>query len=98
MKFLIIILTGLFFILQYKLWIAPEGLWRLRHLKQDIAQQQMENQRLSLQNEQLGKEIQDLKVGRAALENHARQDLNMIKPDELFYFIVEKEKTRTAKH
>lgn len=98
MKFLITILAALFFILQYKLWLAPEGLWRLRHLKQDITQQQMENEHLSLQNEQLSKEIQDLKVGRAALENHARQDLNMIKPDELFYFIVEKEKNRTAKH
>lgn len=92
MKFLIIILTLLFLIFQYKLWIAPDGLWQLRRLKQNISQQQAENQHLSQQNEQLSQEVRDLKTGRAALENHARKDLNMIKSDELFYFIVEKEK------
>jgi cell division protein FtsB len=92
MKFLITILAVLFLMLQYKLWIAPDGLWHLRHLKQSISEQQVANQRLSQQNEQLSQEVHDLKIGRAALENHARKDLNMIKSDELFYFIVEKEK------
>jgi cell division protein FtsB len=92
MKFLIVVLTLLFLTLQYKLWFEPRGFWRVQQLKRQIAQQEKENLQLSLRNETLLAEIKDLKVGRAALEAHARSELNMIKPNELFYLIVEKDK------
>ncbi len=96
MKPLIIILTVLFLLLQYKLWFEPEGLWRVQRLKQQIAKQRDENLRLSQRNERLVAEIKDLKLGKAALEAHARNDLNMIKPNELFYLIVDKDKKITC--
>lgn len=92
MKPLIIILTVLFLVLQYKLWFEPDGLWRVQRLKHQIAKQTNENLQLSQRNERLIAEIKDLKLGKAALEAHARNDLNMVKPNELFYLIVDKDK------
>jgi cell division protein FtsB len=97
MKPLIIILTILFVVLQYKLWFEPDGLWRAQRLKQQIANQKKENLQLSQRNDALVAEVKDLKLGKAALEAHARSDLNMVKPDELFYLIVDKDKKQRAR-
>lgn len=92
MKPFIIVLALLFLALQYKLWFEPDGLWRVQRLKQAIVKQTKENLQLSQKNGILIAEIKDLKVGQTALEAHARNDLNMIKPNELFYLIVDKDK------
>ncbi|MDQ8039384.1 MAG: septum formation initiator family protein [Rickettsiella sp.] len=92
MKPFIFVLALLFLILQYKLWFQSDGLWRVQRLKQAIVKQNQENLKLSQQNETLVAETKDLKIGKAALEAHARNDLNMIKPNELFYLIVDKDK------
>lgn len=90
MKPLIIILTVLFLSLQYKLWFVEDGVWRVHQLKKQIAQQSKENLKLSQRNTAMVAEINDLKSGRLALEAHARNDLNMIKSNELFYILVDK--------
>jgi cell division protein FtsB len=94
MKFFIIILTILFLGLQYKLWFEKDGFWRVQRLNQQISKQAQENLQLSQRNETLVAEIKDLKIGKAALEAHARNDLNMVKPGELFYLIVDKDKKK----
>jgi cell division protein FtsB len=96
MRSLILVLIALFLVLQYKLWFEPDGLWRVQHLKQQIAKQKKENLQLSQRNDALIAEIKDLKTGKAALEAHARSDLNMVKSNELFYLIVDKEKRSNA--
>lgn len=96
MRLLILVLIVLFLALQYKLWFAPDGLWRVQHLKQQIVKQKKENLKLSQRNDTLITEINDLKTGKAALEAHARSDLNMVKPNELFYLIVDKAKKHNA--
>jgi len=71
--------------LQYKLWIAPDGLrevWRIEH---EIREQQAENRQLEERNRTLAAEVQDLKKGRTALEERARTDLGMIGGDETFF-------------
>ena len=100
MKPLIVILALLFLGLQYKLWIVQDGVWRVHQLKKQISEQLKDNTRLSRRNKTIAAEINDLKRGRAALEAHARNDLNMVKPNELFYVIVDKpkKKTRVVNH
>jgi len=99
MKPLIIILTVLFLSLQYKLWFVQDGVWRVHQLKKQVAQQSKENRQLSQRNAAMVVEINDLKSGKLALEAHARNDLNMIKPHELFYILVDKsEKKNKASH
>ncbi|MGB2517260.1 MAG: septum formation initiator family protein [Pseudomonadales bacterium] len=48
------------------------------------------NQALAQRNQQLYAEVEDLKQGLAAVEEHARSDLGMVKPNETFYQLVEK--------
>lgn len=96
MKPLVVILTILFLSLQYKLWFVPEGVWRVHQLKKQIAQQLKENMQLSQRNTVMVAEVNDLKSGKVALEAHARNDLNMIKPNELFYMLVDKPQKKTA--
>ncbi|MFZ0218843.1 MAG: cell division protein FtsB [Candidatus Aquirickettsiella sp.] len=90
MKLIIVILTLLFLSLQYKLWFVPDGVWRVHQLKKHIARQMKENMQLNQRNIAMVAEIKDLKSGKVALEAHARNDLNMLKPDELFYLLVDK--------
>lgn len=97
MKPLIVILTILFLSLQYKLWLVQDGVWRVHQLKKQIAQKLKENTQLSQRNTAMVAEIKDLKSGKVALEAHARNDLNMVKPSELFYMLVDKpEKKKQA--
>ena len=100
MKPLIVILALLFLGLQYKLWFVQDGVWRVHQLKKQISEQLKDNTRLSRRNKTIAAEINDLKRVRAALEAHARNDLNMVKPNELFYVIVDKpkKKTRVVNH
>jgi cell division protein FtsB len=95
MKPLIIILALLFLGLQYKLWFVQDGVWRVHQLKKQITEQLKDNAQLSRRNKAIAAEINDLKLGQAALEAHARNDLNMVKSNELFYVIVNKAKKDT---
>ena len=75
--------------LQLTLWTGPGGMpdaWRLRERVVDQAE---ENRQLLRRNQDLGADVQDLKEGREAVEERARAELGMIKPDETFYRIVE---------
>jgi len=90
MKPLVIVLFVLFSVLQYKLWFEKGSLSDASNLKQAITIQAKENEALTKQNTVLAAEIQELKSGQAAIEERARNDLGLIKPNEVFYQIVEK--------
>ena len=66
-----------------------DGFYRVKELEQMIGNQVEENKRLKLRNEQLEREIEDLKSGTESIEEKARTDLGMIKKGEEFYLIVE---------
>ncbi|MFI4954979.1 MAG: cell division protein FtsB [Gammaproteobacteria bacterium] len=89
MRITIIILTLLFIGLQYKLWFADGGLLELWQLRQTVVEQKSANQERVEENEKLAAEVADLKLGVAALEERARNELGMIKDDEVFYQIVD---------
>ena len=90
MKPLVLVLAALFIILQSKLWFEHGGISEVWHLKEAIAKQTTENEQLAQQNAVLVAEVQDLKSGTTAIEEHARNDLGMTKPGEKFYQIVQK--------
>jgi len=88
MRLTILLLILLFIGLQYKLWWGDGGLLELWQLKQSVVQQQSLNSNMEEQNSALAAEVEDLKMGDAALEERARTELGMIKDDEIFYQIV----------
>jgi cell division protein FtsB len=69
--------------------VKDDGLNRVKELQEMIDSQSEENQRLKLRNQQLEREIDELKSGTESIEEKARTDLGMIKEGEEFYLIVE---------
>ena len=88
-RFFIAILIVFFLIIQFDIWVKDDGLKRVKELQQMINSQSEENQRLKLRNQQLEREIEELKSGTESIEEKARTDLGMIKEGEEFYLIVE---------
>jgi cell division protein FtsB len=82
---LILALLGL----QYKLWLGDGNIKEWMTLEQKNAEQDVFNQKLVARNQALLAEITELKSGDQALEEKARSDLGMVKPDETFYHLVE---------
>ena len=88
-RFFIIILIAFFLMIQFDIWFKEDGFYRVKELEQMIGNQVEENKRLKLRNEQLEREIEELKSGTESIEEKARTDLGMIKEGEEFYLIVE---------
>tara|TARA_B100000676_G_scaffold192342_1_gene189058 strand:- start:380 stop:652 length:273 start_codon:yes stop_codon:yes gene_type:complete len=88
-RFIIIILIVFFLLIQFDIWFKDDGLYRVKELEEMIGSQVEENERLKLRNEQLEREIEELKSGTESIEEKARTDLGMIKEGEEFYLIVE---------
>jgi cell division protein FtsB len=81
----------LFLLLQYRLWWGEGSFADVWNLGQDVAEQRKENARLRERNDALDAEVKDLKQGLDAIEERAREELGMIKEDEVFYQIIEEE-------
>ena len=88
-RFFIIILIVFFLMIQFDIRFKDYGFYRVKELEQMIGSQVEENERLKLRNEQLEREIEELKSGTESIEEKARTDLGMIKEGEEFYLIVE---------
>ena len=82
-------LVALLLMLQVKLWVGAGGWGEVEDLEQTVAVQRAENAKLEQRNAALNAEVDDLKSGRAAVEERARSELGMIKPGETFYRTVE---------
>ncbi|UCC56360.1 MAG: cell division protein FtsB [Gammaproteobacteria bacterium] len=89
MNKLIVLLLVLLVILQYQLWIGDGGLLDIWELHQEVELLRQENAHLQERNAALNAEVLDLKQGLDAIEEHAREDLGMVKEGETFYQIVE---------
>ena len=93
MKALAAILGALIVLIQYPLWIGKGGWMRAWHLENELSNQQAKNGQLEARNAALAAEVRDLKQGTEAIEERARQELGMLRPDEVFYqFVPEKKK------
>lgn len=89
MKMLAAALAVVLILLQYRLWIANDGVRGVQRLEREVAAQKAQNARLAERNSRLEAQVQDLKSGTAAIEELARSDLGMIGPNETFYQVVE---------
>jgi cell division protein FtsB len=71
-------------LLQSKLWLGEGGYQQSQELQQLIDRQETVNTQLAERNRVLRAEVNDLKEGLEAVEEHARLDLGLIKPNETF--------------
>ena len=65
-------LAALVLVLQYRIWLSPDGTREVLQLRDAVAAQTAENERLAARNQQLAAEVRDLKQGFEALEERAR--------------------------
>ena len=89
MKKLVILLLILLVYLQYKLWFGEGSLQDVWELHREVEFQRQENIELRERNAALEAEVRDLRQGLDAIEEHAREDLGMVKEGETFYQVVE---------
>ena len=85
MRFLLLMLLLLLVMLQYRLWVSEDGFREIWRLESKVETQAFDNEALKDRNTQLDAEVDDLKIGFAALEERARSDLGMVGPGESFY-------------
>lgn len=85
MKWLWVISLTLLAALQYRLWVGEGSLAHVAQLKQEIASQQQENEKLLERNRVLTAEVIELKQGLETIEERARHELGMVKEGETLF-------------
>jgi cell division protein FtsB len=88
MRGVTLILLALIVLLQYPLWFGKGGWFKVWDISHQLGEQKKTNQQVQLRNAVLDAEVRDLKQGTDAIEEHARTELGMIKPGEVFYQVV----------
>jgi cell division protein FtsB len=84
MRWITLALAALLVLVHAELWFGKGGVPRMVELQRKLAAQQVANDNARRRNEQLTAEVNDLKEGLEMVEEKARFELGMIKPDEIF--------------
>ena len=84
MRFVTFALALLLVLVHVELWFGKGGVPRMVELQSKLAAQQANNDTARHRNEQLSAEVSDLKEGLEMVEEKARFELGMVKPDEIF--------------
>ena len=84
MRWLSVALIALLVLLQYPLWLGKGGWLRVWDVDHQLQLQKDENKKLEIRNAGLDAEVRDLKTGYEAVEERARFELGLTKPDEVF--------------
>jgi cell division protein FtsB len=71
-------------VLQWQLWLGDNGQQQLQKLQAQLERQRADNDALRLGNVALEAELDDLRQGLEMVEERARSELGLIKPDEIF--------------
>ncbi len=93
-KYLTYALIGLIVAIQYPLWMGKGSWLRVWEFSTRVEKQKEKNVQMGLRNAGLDAEVRDLKQGIDAVEERARVELGMIKPDEVFYQVIDKSKAK----
>ena len=83
MRYLSIALIALLALVNAELWFGKGGVPRMMELRARLVEQLADNQSAKARNAQLVAEVRDLKEGLEMVEEKARFELGMVKPDEI---------------
>jgi cell division protein FtsB len=90
MRLLSLALIALLALVNAELWFGKGGLPTKVELEAKLRAQQTENDAARSRNERLEAEVRDLKEGLEMVEEKARYELGMVKPDEMLVQISTK--------
>ncbi|AAU38883.1 MULTISPECIES: cell division protein FtsB [Basfia] len=92
MRLFILILSAILLLFQYDLWFGKNGYLDYKETAEEIAMHKAENTKLSQRNQVVAAEIRDLKDGVEAIQERARLQYELVKPNETFYRIAKENK------
>ena len=93
MKILALVLFILLVWLQYKIWLQDGGIPEVLQLQEEVESVKTEVDKLQERNASLDAEVQDLKKGLDAIEERARSEMGMIKEGEVYYQVIDSDKS-----
>jgi cell division protein FtsB len=84
MRVAFFIIMALLAAVQTELWLGKGGVPRVMSLRAQVDEQQKANAQAQARNERLAAEVRDLQEGLEMVEEKARTELAMVKPDEIY--------------
>ncbi|NOQ35958.1 MAG: cell division protein FtsB [Methylococcaceae bacterium] len=87
--FLVTIIVVLIVFLQHRLWYGTGGMMQVYEYQQQLDTLKKEAQENQERNDALYGEVLNLRNGTEAIEERARHELGMIKPNETFFQVIE---------
>ena len=90
MKWAPIILTGLLVVVQGDLWLGKGNLPYVMGLQKQLDAQRAANVQARDRNARMAAEVSDLKDGLEMVEEKARAELGMVRPDEILVQVTAK--------
>lgn len=83
MRILTLVLVVLLALVHGTLWLGKGGVRRVMDLQAALSTQQLVNEQARARNARLTAELNDLQQGLEMVEEKARFELGMLKPDEI---------------
>lgn len=83
-----LLLVALLAIVHGQLWFGPGSVGNVGEMQRRLREQQAANTVAQQRNERLAAEVRDLKEGLEMVEEKARLELGMVKPNEVFINVV----------
>ncbi|MBZ9610043.1 cell division protein FtsB [Rheinheimera maricola] len=85
MRILTLLLIVLLGMLQYRLWLGQHSIADYLKHHEELRSQRLSNAELEKRNRLLRADVSDLQNGQEAIEERARNELGLIKQDEVFF-------------
>ncbi len=88
-RFIPALLITLLLVLHAQLWFGRGSVPQVSQMKQELTALDLANREARQRNQQIANEVNDLQEGLDMVEELARQDLGMVKPNEIFVQIAQ---------
>ena len=94
MRILTLLLIVLLGLLQYRLWLGEHSIADYLQQQEELRSQRLSNAELEKRNRLLRADVSDLQNGLEAIEERARNELGLIRQDEIFFRIFSQSNSR----
>ena len=82
------LLVGLLLVVHAQLWFGRGSIGNVAEMQRKLDEQKARNAQAQQANERLAAEVRDLREGLEIVEERARMELGMVKPNEIFVQIA----------
>ena len=83
-RLVFLVLLALLALTHAQLWFGRGSVASVQVMQMQLAEQQASNEKARQENERLAMELEDLQTGLGVVEERARSELGMIRPNEIF--------------